>query len=278
MTTNSLRLMGLAIVPFVYSKNKDLAVRSRSQAASQKNGWNSNWDGLEGDKFVINKKRTLILVRHGQYEMADNDKGRILTELGRKQAEKTGLRLATLLSEKAALPPLNEVVYSTMTRATETHNIIYQQLKSSSFSDSVSNSDTSMLAYQSKPSDLIREGAVCRPEPDTWRGPAEEDYTQDNARVEKAFKKFFHRSVASTHENNEGGSTCESGGSTLLVCHGNVIRYFTMRALQLPQEAWLRTSVANASITIITIHPSGGVSLQCMGDTGHLAPAEITFN
>ena len=35
----------------------------------------------------------------------------------------------------------------------------------------------------------------------------------------------------------------------VLVCHGNVIRYFVMRGLQLPPEAWLRQSLNNGSIT-----------------------------
>jgi len=36
----------------------------------------------------------------------------------------------------------------------------------------------------------------------------------------------------------------------LLVCHGNVIRYCTLRALQLPPEAWLRLSHPNCGITM----------------------------
>ena len=59
---------------------------------------------------------------------------------------------------------------------------------------------------------------------------------------------------------------------------GNVIRYFTMRALQLPPEAWLRLAVSNASITVLTVYPSGRVSLSQLGDVGHLPPAMITYN
>ncbi len=43
-------------------------------------------------------KRTLILVRHGQYNMStDKDSERYLTELGRQQADITGKRLADLI-------------------------------------------------------------------------------------------------------------------------------------------------------------------------------------
>ena len=59
---------------------------------------------------------------------------------------------------------------------------------------------------------------------------------------------------------------------------GNVIRYFVMRALQLPPEAWLRTAAYNASITVLHIHPSGRVSLYGFGDVGRLPPHLITYN
>ena len=48
----------------------------------------------------------------------------------------------------------------------------------------------------------------------------------------------------------------------ILVCHGNVIRYFVLRALQLPPEAWLRLGCFNGSITHLTIRPGGSVSLR----------------
>ncbi len=58
----------------------------------------------------------------------------------------------------------------------------------------------------------------------------------------------------------------------------NVIRYLVMRALQLPEEAWLRTAVYNASITIVEIRANGNVSLRFMGDVGHLPVDKITFH
>jgi serine/threonine-protein phosphatase PGAM5 len=57
-----------------------------------------------------------------------------------------------------------------------------------------------------------------------------------------------------------------------------VIRYFVMRALQLPPEAWLRLAVSNASVTVLNIYPSGRVSLYSLGDVGHLPPSLITYN
>jgi serine/threonine-protein phosphatase PGAM5 len=64
----------------------------------------------------------------------------------------------------------------------------------------------------------------------------------------------------------------------VIVCHGNVIRYFFCRALQLPPEAWLRMSVFNCSITYIVLRPNGLVSARMMGDIGHLDYDECSFS
>ena len=81
--------------------------------------WDHNWDKRAPDSLVKPLKsnaseeelethqkkvqdatptatRTYILVRHGQYEMKDTDEERILTPLGREQANSTGERLAIL--------------------------------------------------------------------------------------------------------------------------------------------------------------------------------------
>jgi serine/threonine-protein phosphatase PGAM5 len=64
----------------------------------------------------------------------------------------------------------------------------------------------------------------------------------------------------------------------IIVGHGNVIRYFVCRGLQLPPEAWLRFSVFNCSITYMVISPAGYVSVRSLGDTGHLSYDETTFS
>jgi hypothetical protein len=87
--------------------------------------WDDNWDWRKTNGAVKHPKavRHLILVRHGQYNLkGSTDTERVLTELGRKQAELTGKRLAHLEL------PISDVVLSTMTRAQETGNIILDQL------------------------------------------------------------------------------------------------------------------------------------------------------
>ena len=85
--------------------------------------WDYNWDKREPESLVkplksnptpeeieayeakIKEKtptarRTYILVRHGQYEMKETDEERILTALGREQANLAGERLSSLWKHK----------------------------------------------------------------------------------------------------------------------------------------------------------------------------------
>jgi len=64
----------------------------------------------------------------------------------------------------------------------------------------------------------------------------------------------------------------------LIVCHGNVIRYSLLRALQLPVQAWLRLAVQNTGISHLIIRPTGNVSLYTLGDVGHLSKELITYH
>mmetsp|Transcript_15193 Transcript_15193/g.22998 ORF Transcript_15193/g.22998 Transcript_15193/m.22998 type:complete len:258 (+) Transcript_15193:50-823(+) len=229
------------------------ARNARAWKQKDKSTWDSNWDGRDdsGSKVV----HTIVLVRHGQYIHAKDDEGRKLTEKGREQAKITGKRLQDL-EAKGTIPPIKYMIYSTMTRATETYNIIAKELNN--------DSDRSI-----QPSFLIREGAVYPPEPPslTWK-PTPAAFKEDGKRIENGYKEYIHRAPPEE----------ESNYSTLLVCHGNVIRYFFMRALQLPPERWLSLAVNNASISIIRIYPSGNVSCTAVGDVGHFDPEMITYN
>lgn len=67
--------------------------------------------------------RHLILIRHGQYEVDGvTDEQRVLTKLGRTQAQYTGKRLKELNL------PYTTLIKSTMARAQETANIIAENL------------------------------------------------------------------------------------------------------------------------------------------------------
>ena len=116
--------------------------------------WSKTWDGKkEGKKGVTHQ---IVLIRHGQYEeKEEKDEDRRLTALGRKQAEMTGKRVNELLAA-GVLSPVKCVYFSTMKRATETSDIILQQLSSPQPGSS---------PLRTEPCSMIREGAVCRPDP-----------------------------------------------------------------------------------------------------------------
>ena len=207
--------------------------------------WDYNWDNREGEG-KSRASRHLILIRHGQYNLSgSSDQERSLTSLGRSQAEMTGLRLAELSL------PYTHILHSDMTRAVQTAGIIAQQLPQ----------------VKVLPSDgILREGAPIKPEPkvDSWK--PDTYYMTDGARIEAAFRKYFHRAEPSQ----------EKDSYEIVVCHANVIRYFLCRALQFPPEAWLRISLKHASLTVLTIRPDSRVSVKCLGEAGHLKPEMLT--
>ena len=204
-------------------------------------------------------RRTYLLVRHGQYEMRDTDEERILTPLGREQANLTGERLAKLWEhtnrKNNSVDVELSLTMSTMARATETAQIILGHFPNT----------------ESKSCDLIQEGAPCEPVPNVLSGvwdPEPHQFFEEGARIEAGFRKYIRRADPSQKNNS----------IDVLVCHGNVIRYFVCRALQLPPEAWLRFAVHNASITTITVQPTGRVHVSGLGESGHLPPDKLTFN
>lgn len=231
--------------------------------------WDSNWDHREPESITRPKRSTsaeednkyneklekakskavrhLFLIRHGQYHIDGvTDKDRTLTDLGRLQADLTGKRLECLNIK------WNLLVRSTMTRAQETAEIIAKHLDSK---------------IEVKDCQLIEEGAPIPPEPPVghWR-PEPRQFFQDGARIEAAFRRYFHRAPPEQTEDTY----------TLLVCHANVIRFFVCKALQFPPEGWLRISLNHASITWVSIMPNGNVVLRSLSDTGHMEPKYIT--
>ncbi|KAK6315809.1 hypothetical protein J4Q44_G00133330 [Coregonus suidteri] len=262
---SSKKLTGLGVlqaaVPQTRSPGHDHTVTASG------NGWDSNWDKRDPLALINGKKkkdkeitseelntemennkpkatRHIFLIRHSQYNLNGSvDKERVLTPLGREQAEYTGQRLAALGLK------YDVMVHSTMTRATETAKIISKHLPEV---DKVS-------------CDLLREGAPIEPVPPiSWKPDCV--YHEDGARIEAAFRRYIHRADTKQTEDSY----------EIIVCHANVIRYFVCRALQFPPEGWLRLGLNNGSITWITIRPSGRVGLRMMGDSGFMPPEKLT--
>ncbi|XP_023668064.1 serine/threonine-protein phosphatase PGAM5, mitochondrial [Paramormyrops kingsleyae] len=234
--------------------------------APASSGWDDNWDKRDLGSQITSKKtennseetstevdsgkpkatRHIFLIRHSQYNLnGSEDKDRVLTPLGREQAELTGQRLATLGLK------YNILIHSSMARATETAHIISKYLP----------------GVELVSCDLLREGAPIEPVPaiSHWK-PDAAQYHEDGARIEAAFRRYIHRADAKQKEDSY----------EIIVCHANVIRYFVCRALQFPPEGWLRMGLNNGSITWLTVRPNGRVALRALGDSGFMPPDKVT--
>lgn len=246
--------------------------------------------------------RHIILIRHGQYdERHPDDHKRVLTPLGRKQAELTGKRLAEMIqgiNEQFGPCHVKVLRVSDMARAKETAEIIAKELP-----DWVERAEPDALLNEGRPCHTIPGGRVSQ--------KVIEKTDQGHKRIEEAFRKYFYRAdlplcdkgeekkeedVSNVDKREDHALTASDekkdslqGSSKelefhpqhefeIIVCHANVIRYFLCRALQLPPEAWLRLCTFNCSLNYITIRPTGSVSVRMLGDIGHLGYEYSTFS
>jgi Histidine phosphatase superfamily (branch 1) len=165
--------------------------------------WDKDWDMRKHKQNKNKVVHQIIMVRHGQYNTeSEDDAERHLTAVGRQQAETTGKRLNTLLS-CGQLAPVKTVYFSTMTRATETCQLILPQITESATVPTLASTATTVgvgstgiplngaepgqnkqKAMRVEACSMIREGAVCRPSPSSsgW-DPSEECFEKEGARV-----------------------------------------------------------------------------------------------
>lgn len=191
-----------------------------------------------------NKEKLIYyLVRHGQYEPATSTdwRGGSLTELGWQQAALTAARLAGL--------PIRCIYYSSLLRAAQTASSIIQSFPN----------------LKAKPSRLLWELVPPFAQADAHHfarnSPAE--LAESVQRAEQAWQRFF---VAGSQQ----------PGDTLLVAHGNIIRYFACRALGVDPTVWLRAETHNCGLTILA-YEDGFWRLVSLNDTGHLPEGLKTF-
>jgi serine/threonine-protein phosphatase PGAM5 len=196
---------------------------------------------ISAQQTIQTGSRTIYLIRHGDYNSEDKrdpDVGKELIPLGIAQTRLLSTRLRSMGIN------FNSITSSTMTRARQTAMII--------------NEEFPLLSLQQ--SRLIRE---CTPP--TWR----EDITADESEtdlnecvenLEKAFNEYF---IPSQDEKDR---------HDIIVCHGNVIRYFVTKVLNVNTMAWLQMTIGNCSLTIVKIRPNGSMKLVSFNDVGHIPP------
>lgn len=190
-------------------------------------------------------QRILYLVRHGQTDSETEPPdalGNGLTALGRKQARLAARRLSSL--------PIAVIHHSTLRRAAETADIIAAKFPGVPLRPA-------RLLWECVPSVPAGFEAVFAHVPP-------EEIRRDRRRAARAFAKYFKRA--------RGGDRHE-----IVVCHGNLIRYFVCCALQAPPEIWANADVHHCGFSVIVINPDGRVRLVSHNDTGHLPRPMQTF-
>ncbi|MFV8249474.1 histidine phosphatase family protein [Bdellovibrio bacteriovorus] len=182
--------------------------------------------------------RTVVFVRHGQYSSNPEE----LTALGRKQAKQTAKALRGLKPSKLHC--------STMPRAIETAAIIGQE-----------------LGLKARANDVFREGLL----PGTVAFNNFVTTGKTPAQVKDHFAKTkLARKQADSAFNELFKAPVRGQNVEVVVAHGNVIRYWVCKALDIPEEKWLKMDVSHTSLTTIRVSKNGNIILLGFSDTGHL--------
>jgi serine/threonine-protein phosphatase PGAM5 len=178
----------------------------------------------------------VYLVRHGVYDrdttVTDDRLGNGLNALGHEQAKLVGARLAQLPVR------LHALVSSDFARARETADDIGALVGLVPVRDS-----------------LIQECTPPSDRPDLMEDAGE--LARCDSTLKAAWAKYFTPSP-------------EADRHDVLVCHGNVIRWMTSRALGLDLTRWTRMDIGNGSLTILAVRPDGSARLVMYSDVGHL--------
>lgn len=180
--------------------------------------------------------RVLYLVRHGQYVLdPDHPSAGNLTALGRRQAQRTARRLASV--------HFDHVYHSDLPRAVQTANFIHARLNGIPCQ--------SLRALRELMPPLARNSGVL--------GRTRQDAEEFRAAVPALRKRLL------TVPRGERDRT------DLVVAHGNLIRYLVRVALDEPVRRWIRFSTNHCGITILVLRRRPRLSyLKSYNDLGHL--------
>jgi serine/threonine-protein phosphatase PGAM5 len=188
----------------------------------------------------------VCLIRHGIYDPdtsrnADDVVTNGLNALGHEQARLIGARLAALPVRPASL------VTSNYRRARETAEDI-----------------GGLLGKEPVLDTLIHECSPASDRADYMKRYAAEEIAACDSNLARAWAKYMVPSPdADRHD--------------VLVCHGNVIRWFVSRALAGDPRRWPWMEIANGSLTILAVRPDGTTRLVCFSDVGHLPVPKQTW-
>ncbi len=184
--------------------------------------------------------RTLYLIRHGAYvadRNADPQLGPGLTPLGIAQARLVAARL------NGSGVSFDSMMVSPLQRARDTAAVMHETLSKVPLTQSTLLRECTPTLPEAAEGEVARERAAC------------------TKQLDQAFAQFF--APVQDAKRNE-----------ILVAHGNVIRYLTMKAQNVDTSAWIGMSVALASLTVIEVRSDGSARVLAVGDSGHI-PAPL---
>lgn len=184
--------------------------------------------------------RTLVLVRHGFYDYDAKADDKIGNALNA-----LGREQAAFVGERLRALPVkfSSVVSSEFTRARETGDIVAAILGTTCVRAALLNEATP-------------PGAGLKPE---------QIDAHAEAQLEAAWKKFaVPGDGASAHD--------------VLVCHGNVIRWFVCRAMGVDLQQWTRLEIANCSLTVMQVRADGSTRVQMFSDAAHVPLEKQTWS
>ena len=185
--------------------------------------------------------RLLYLARHGESEAThagDPEDGE-LTEIGRQQSELLGTRLEGI--------PFSAIHHSPLRRAVQTAEIVAEHLPG-----------VPLLA-----SALLEECIPAVPDRQSLTSSQAEFFDQLPAQVVAAGPGQAAAAIQAY------ASPVAEGRRELVISHGNLINWFVARALEAPDQAWLRMVDYNCALTVIMYTPDR-TRLISYNDMGHL--------
>jgi broad specificity phosphatase PhoE len=188
--------------------------------------------------------RLLYLIRHGQFDTSARNPTGGLTAAGRRQARHTARALKAV--------PVTAIHVSTLSRAVETAAPFGEVFPGAK-------------VYRSR-----RLWECVPPLTPSVRAAyfghlTDEQLAEQWAYAERAYAHIVRRAQGSDkHE--------------IVITHGNLIRYFVCRALDVDPAAWSNMRSRNCGITRIVVYPDGDCGLLSFNEVGHLPPSLITDN
>ena len=186
--------------------------------------------------------RVIYLVRHAHHDVDNptgSELGGSLTQMGLKQAELTAKALAQR--------PISSIHCSSLNRAEETARIVSREVPGLMI-------QSTDLLWEAIPS-MTPKLQIEMPH---YTG---QQVLQDRQRAEVAFRKYFK--VAKRGDKHD-----------VIVCHGNLIRYFVSLVLKAELESWMRMDICNCGVTQVMVQAEGDMAVLCHNDWSHL-PREL---